>query len=167
MTAQNAAHGCDCGKVKVTLLNKRNAAETLTAPLNGKAIAIGVLHAAEHAGDWTDRGFSDWTHTIFVYLQRNTDAVRGQRLGHRLRWRQQRIFPSYQRAKVRRYVGSNGGTHGHAPSYQSSAVQLCFAKNKQLSSTKGTGGFTVRFLFLLFSKNFSKKCWQTTKPVVK
>ena len=40
MTAQNAAHGCDCGKVKVTLLNKRNAAEALTAPLNGKAIAI-------------------------------------------------------------------------------------------------------------------------------
>ena len=35
MTAQNAAHGCDCGKVKVTLLNKRNAAEALTAPLNG------------------------------------------------------------------------------------------------------------------------------------
>ena len=40
MTAQNAAHGCDCGKVKVTLLNKRNAAEALTAPLNGKAIAV-------------------------------------------------------------------------------------------------------------------------------
>ena len=35
MEAQNAAHGCDCGKVKVTLLNKRNAAEALTAPLNG------------------------------------------------------------------------------------------------------------------------------------
>ena len=40
MTAQNAAHACDCGKVKVTLLNKRNAAEALTAPLDGKAIAI-------------------------------------------------------------------------------------------------------------------------------
>ena len=40
MTAQNAAHGCNCGKAKVTLLNKRNAAEALTAPLNGKAIAI-------------------------------------------------------------------------------------------------------------------------------
>ena len=40
MEAQNGAHGCDCGKVKVTLLNKRNAAEALTAPLNGKAIAI-------------------------------------------------------------------------------------------------------------------------------
>ena len=40
MTAQNAAHSCDCGKVKVTLLNKRNAVEALTAPLNGKAIAI-------------------------------------------------------------------------------------------------------------------------------
>ena len=40
MTAQNGAHGCDCGKVKVTLLNKRNVAEALTAPLNGKAIAI-------------------------------------------------------------------------------------------------------------------------------
>ena len=40
MTAQNGAHSCDCGKVKVTLLDKRNAAEALTAPLNGKAIAI-------------------------------------------------------------------------------------------------------------------------------
>ena len=40
MTAQNAAHGCDCGKVKVTLLDKRNGAEALTAPLNGKTIAI-------------------------------------------------------------------------------------------------------------------------------
>ena len=39
MTAQNAAHGYDCSKVKVTLLNKRNDAEALTAPLNGKAIA--------------------------------------------------------------------------------------------------------------------------------
>ena len=36
MEAQNAAHGCDCGKVKVTLLNKRNAAEALTAPLNSE-----------------------------------------------------------------------------------------------------------------------------------
>ena len=36
MTAQNAAHGCDFGKVKFTLLNKRNAAEALTAPLNSK-----------------------------------------------------------------------------------------------------------------------------------
>ena len=36
MTAQNAAHGCDCGKVKVTLLNKINAAEALTAPLNSE-----------------------------------------------------------------------------------------------------------------------------------
>ena len=40
MTAQNATHACDFGKVKVTLLNKRNAAEALTAHLNGKAIAI-------------------------------------------------------------------------------------------------------------------------------
>lgn len=40
MEAQNGTHGCDCGKVKVTLLNKRNAAEALTAPLNGNAIAI-------------------------------------------------------------------------------------------------------------------------------
>ena len=40
MEAQNGAHGCNCGKVKVTLLNKRNAAEALTAPLDGKAIAI-------------------------------------------------------------------------------------------------------------------------------
>lgn len=39
MEAQNGAHGCDCGKVKVTLLNKRNAAEALTAPLNGNATA--------------------------------------------------------------------------------------------------------------------------------
>ena len=44
MTAQNAAHACDCGKVKVTLLNKRNAEEALTAPLNGKAIAIDTEH---------------------------------------------------------------------------------------------------------------------------
>ena len=36
MTAQNGAHGCNCGKVKVTLLNKRNAAEALTAPLNSE-----------------------------------------------------------------------------------------------------------------------------------
>ena len=40
MTAQNATHACDFGKVKVTLLNKRNAAEALTAHLNGNAIAI-------------------------------------------------------------------------------------------------------------------------------
>ena len=40
MKAQNGAHGCDCGKVKVTLLDKRNAAESLTAPFGGKAIAI-------------------------------------------------------------------------------------------------------------------------------
>ena len=36
MEAQNAAHACDCGKVKVTLLNKRNGAEALTAPLNSE-----------------------------------------------------------------------------------------------------------------------------------
>ena len=36
MEAQNGAHGCDCGKVKVTLLNKRNAAEALTSPLNSE-----------------------------------------------------------------------------------------------------------------------------------
>ena len=36
MEAQNGAHGCDCGKVKVTLLNKRNAAEALTAPSNSE-----------------------------------------------------------------------------------------------------------------------------------
>ena len=36
MTAQNAAHACDCGKVKVTLLNKRSSAEALTAPLNSE-----------------------------------------------------------------------------------------------------------------------------------
>ena len=35
MEAQNAAHARDCGKVKVTLLNKRNGAEALTAPLDG------------------------------------------------------------------------------------------------------------------------------------
>ena len=40
MEAQNAVHACDCGKVKVTLLDKRNSAEALTAPLGGKAIAI-------------------------------------------------------------------------------------------------------------------------------
>ena len=36
MEAQNGAHGCDCGKVKVTLLNKRNVSEALTAPLNSE-----------------------------------------------------------------------------------------------------------------------------------
>ena len=36
MTAQNTAHACDCGKVKVTLLSKRNASEALTAPLNSE-----------------------------------------------------------------------------------------------------------------------------------
>ena len=36
MEAQNGAHGGDCGKVKVTLLNKRNAVEALTAPLNSE-----------------------------------------------------------------------------------------------------------------------------------
>ena len=40
MEAQHGAHARDCGKVKVTLLSKRNAAEALTAPLNGKVIAI-------------------------------------------------------------------------------------------------------------------------------
>ena len=44
VTAQNAAHACDCGKVKVTLLGKRNAAQALTAPLNGKAIAVRGQH---------------------------------------------------------------------------------------------------------------------------
>ena len=38
MTAQNAAHACDCGKVKVTLLDKRNAAEALTAALRGQLL---------------------------------------------------------------------------------------------------------------------------------
>ena len=51
MTAQNAAHGCDCGKVKVTLLNKRNAAETLTAPLNSEFFqAISGRKSAEMWG---------------------------------------------------------------------------------------------------------------------
>ena len=133
MTAQNGAHACDCGKVKVTLLNKRNAVEALTAPLNGKAIAI-------------DDFFQ---------------AISGR--------------------KSAEMWAVMGGTHGHASSYQSSAIQLRFAKNKFLTApemcatmamqmessicthseyvtAKGTGGFTVRFLFLLFSKNFSKKC---------
>ena len=44
MTSQNGAHACDCGKVKVTLLDKRNAAEAITAPLNGKVIAIDTEH---------------------------------------------------------------------------------------------------------------------------
>ena len=72
-----------------------------------------------------------------------------------------------------------GGTHGHAPSYQPSTVQLRFAKNKFLTApemcaimamqmessicthseyvtAKGTGGFTVRFLFYFFQKTFQK-----------
>lgn len=40
MSAQNEPHACNCGKVKVTLLDKRNAKEALTAPKGGKAIAI-------------------------------------------------------------------------------------------------------------------------------
>ena len=44
MEAQNGAHACDRGKVKVTLLNKRNAAEALTAPLIGEAIAVRGQH---------------------------------------------------------------------------------------------------------------------------
>lgn len=40
MNAQNEPHACDCGKVKVTLMQKRNAVEALTAPKGGKAIAI-------------------------------------------------------------------------------------------------------------------------------
>ena len=48
MTAQNAAHGCDCGKVKVTLLDKRNAVEALTAPLNSEFLqAISGRKSAE------------------------------------------------------------------------------------------------------------------------
>ena len=46
--AQNGAHGCDCGKVKVTLLNKRNAAEALTSPLNSEFFqAISERKSAE------------------------------------------------------------------------------------------------------------------------
>lgn len=40
MSAQNEPHACNCGKVKVTLLNKRNAPDALSAPKGGKAIAI-------------------------------------------------------------------------------------------------------------------------------
>ena len=46
----------------------------------------------------------------------------------------QRVFTSDQWAKVCRDVGSNGGTHGHASSYQSSTVQRRFAKNKFLTA---------------------------------
>ena len=42
MEAQNAAHACDCGKVKVTLLDKRNGAEALTVTFGGNiAISTG------------------------------------------------------------------------------------------------------------------------------
>ena len=77
MTAQNAAHACDCGKVKVTLLNKRNAAETLTAPLNGKSIAIDNVADLIYIIQTDKSGYTRRT----TY----TDAVRGQRLRHRLR----------------------------------------------------------------------------------
>ena len=80
MTAQNAAHGCDCGKVKVTLLNKRNASEALTAPLNSE------------------------------------------------------FFQAISGRKSAEMWAVMGGTHGHASSYQSSAVQLRFAKNKFLTA---------------------------------
>ena len=36
--------------------------------------------------------------------------------------------------------------------------QSSICTHSEYVTAKGTGGFTVRFLFLLFSKNFSKKC---------
>ena len=54
MTAQNAAHGCNCGKVKVTLLDKRNAAEALTAPLNSEFFQ--AISGRKSAEMWTVMG---------------------------------------------------------------------------------------------------------------
>ena len=56
MTAQNAAHGCDCGKVKVTLLNKRNAAEALTAPLDGNSEFFQAISGRKSAEMWAVMG---------------------------------------------------------------------------------------------------------------
>lgn len=56
MTAQNAAHACDCGKVKVTLLNKRNAAEALTAPLDGNSEFLQAISGRKSAEMWAVMG---------------------------------------------------------------------------------------------------------------
>ena len=56
MTAQNAAHGCDCGKVKVTLLDKRNAAEALTAPLDGSGEFFQAISGRKSAEMWAVMG---------------------------------------------------------------------------------------------------------------
>ena len=56
MEAQNAAHGCDCGKVKVTLLNKRNAAEALTAPLDGNSEFFQAISERKSAEMWAVMG---------------------------------------------------------------------------------------------------------------
>ena len=59
MTAQNGAHGCDCGKVKVTLLNKRNAAEALTAPLNSEFLQ--AISGRKFSEMWAVMGGNSWT----------------------------------------------------------------------------------------------------------
>ena len=56
MEAQNGAHGCDCGKVKVTLLNKRNAAEALTVPLNGSSEFFQAISGRKPAEMWAVMG---------------------------------------------------------------------------------------------------------------
>ena len=56
MTAQNGAHGCDCGKVKVTLLNKRNAAEALTAPLDNNSEFFQAISGRKSAEMWAVMG---------------------------------------------------------------------------------------------------------------
>ena len=56
MTVQNAAHGCDCGKAKVTLLNKRNAAEALTAPLDGNSEFFQAISGRKSAEMWAVMG---------------------------------------------------------------------------------------------------------------
>ena len=56
MEAQNGAHGCDCGKVKVTLLNKRNAAEALTAPFGGNSEFFQAISGRKSAEMWAMMG---------------------------------------------------------------------------------------------------------------
>ena len=56
MAAQNGAHGCDCGKVKVTLLNKRNAAEALTAPLDSNSEFFQAISWRKSADIWAVMG---------------------------------------------------------------------------------------------------------------
>lgn len=45
MSAQNESHACNCGKVKVTLLKRKNATQELTKP--GESISIVIDDIAD------------------------------------------------------------------------------------------------------------------------